>query len=671
MAVLQMQRLNICALKKDRKRVLETIQSMGVLEVSMLPLDEDLEQMDTSGARLSFEKASQLAERALDVLQEYVPVKQSMLSSLKGKDLVEKPRYEQTAAQKEVVLQAANHLLGLQREIAEHRGTIVKLENEAEALVPWLELDIPMNFKGTKSTGFFAGTLPGALTLEQVYEALAGKAPELEAVSIHILSSDRDLTCIAVFCLREQLDKAEAALRSIGFARPAQTVHGIPAEVRQKRLDKAGQLRDKVQELEKQITNYNEKRDELRLVADYYRVRAQKYEVLGQLPQSQKAFFLSGYIPKKAVPAVQKAFAEDDILVEAEELREDEEPPVLLQNNHVSESVEGVLVSFGLPHKREMDPTSIMSFFYIFLFGLMLSDAAYGLIMSVACFVLIKKFPRMSSSMNKAIRMFMYCGLSTLFWGIMFGGYFGDLITVVGRTFFGQEIIVPALWFVPLDDPMKLLVYSLLFGVIHLFTGLALKGYMLLRDGKVFDFFCDVVLWFMMLTGLIILLLPSDIFGSIAQATIVFPEPVNIAGQVLAIAGAAGIVLMSGRSAKNFGVRIALGAYDLYNVSGWLSDVLSYSRLLALGLATGVIASVVNQMGSMAGGGFAGALVFIFAFVVGHTFNMAINILGAYVHTNRLQFVEFFGKFYEGGGRAFHPFHKETKYVDVKEEKKV
>ena len=130
-----------------------------------------------------------------------------------------------------------------------------------------------------------------------------------------------------------------------------------------------------------------------------------------------------------------------------------------------------------------------------------------------------------------------------------------------------------------------------------------------------------------------------------------------------------GIVLMSGRAKKNkWGLRIALGAYDLYNITGWLSDALSYSRLLALGLATGVIASVFNQMGSMLGGGIVGAVIFIIVFLIGHTFNLAINLLGAYVHTCRLQYVEFFGKFYEGGGKAFHPFRSNTKYVDIKEE---
>ena len=211
-----------------------------------------------------------------------------------------------------------------------------------------------------------------------------------------------------------------------------------------------------------------------------------------------------------------------------------------------------------------------------------------------------------------------------------------------------------------------MLLYSMLFGVIHLFTGLALKGYMCIRDHKYMDFICDVVFWYMLLLGLIGILIPSSMFAGIAGKQIVFPATLNAAAKWSAILGAVGIVLFSGRSSKNPALRIALGAYDLYNITGWLSDVLSYSRLLALGLATGVIASVVNQMGSMFGKGVVGAILFVVVFIVGHTLNLAINLLGAYVHTNRLQFVEFFGKFYEGGGRPFEPFQSDTKYVDIK-----
>lgn len=670
MAVLQMQRISICALKKNRKAILEKLQSMGVMEVSQfLEEDEGFQRMDTANARSSFEKAASSVDRALDILQIYAPEKKSMLSSLAGKDLIEQERYRQIIGEKESLLRTANEIQSLDRERAEQKSEILKLENSIESLTPWLPLEVPMDYEGTKHTQMLLGTMPGECALEQIYSAIAEKAPEAQGFEVHIISAGTEGTYLTVFCLREEAHQIEEALRSKGFARPSQVLQQVPAIAKSEMEADINKREQKITEIEQKIAGFGDRRQSLRLLADYYRVRADKYEVLGTLPQTERAFFISGYVPVKYADKLKNALeSRYDCVVDIEELKEDEEAPVLLQNNAFSESAEGILESYGLPAKGEIDPTTIMSVFYVFLFGLMLSDAAYGAIVSIACGVALAKFPRMEAGMKKSLKLFFWCGLSTLFWGVMFGGYFGDLVDVVSRTFFGHQVSIPALWFIPLNDPMKLLIYSMLFGLIHLFTGLGVKGYICIKDQRYMDFFCDVVLWFLFLIGLIVMFLPTDIFASVAGAKINFPPVVNLLGKALTIAGAVGILLMSGRENKNFGLRIALGAYDLYNVTGWLSDVLSYSRLLALGLATGVIAQVVNQMGSMAGNSIFGVILFIAVFIVGHTLNLAINLLGAYVHTNRLQYVEFFGKFYEGGGRLFNPFKENTKYADIKEE---
>lgn len=671
MAVLQMQRISICALKKDRKAILEKIQSMGIMEMSQVAEDEDgFEKMDTISARQSFEKKASLSESALDILDAYAPEKKSMFASLEGKKLVESDQFAKITAKKEEILEKAERIVACNKEIAEHKAESAKLENQIEALVPWLSLDVPMNCKGTGKTAMLLGTMPGETTLESVYEQIQTGEAQTDAVDVEIINSDQDATYLAVLCLKADAGAVEEALRAAGFAKPSQTVHAVPAKETAELKTKIEQLNKKIEEIEEEIKGCAKFREELKVIGDYYRMRAKKYEILGTLPQSQRTFVISGYIPKKAAGAVEKAIGEHyDCVIDIDELKEDEEPPTALQNNAFSSSVEGVLEAYGLPHKGEFDPTTIMSFFYVFFFGMMLSDAAYGAIVAIACFVVLKKYPRMSASMHKSIKLFMFCGLSTIVWGILFSGYFGDAVDVIGRTFFGVEVSVPPLWFAPLNDPMKLLIYSMAFGLVHLFVGLGIKGYMQIKDKQYLDFFCDVVLWFIFLIGLIMMLIPSDIFASIAQVKIVFPPVLNTLAKALSIIGAVGLLLMSGRSSKNPVLRLALGAYDIYNITGWLSDVLSYSRLLALGLATGVIASVVNQMGSMLGGGIVGAIGFAIIFVIGHAMNLSINLLGAYVHTNRLQFVEFFGKFYEGGGRPFEPFETDTKYVDIKEER--
>ena len=645
MAVLQMQRISICALKHDRKAILEKLQSMGMIEMHQVAQDEaGFEKMDTQSAKSSFEKRVQITENALDVLNQYTPEKKSMFASLEGNELIDKKTMEAAAAKQEAVMEVAGLLIADHKKIAEAQAEIVKR--------------------------MLLGTMAAETTLEMIYGKLAEDHPEIEAVDISVISQDKDAVYLSVFCMKDQAADVENTLRTAGFSRPVVSTEQIPAKQKEELEEQIRQIEQTIADIRGEIISYAEDREELKIIGDYYRMRAEKYEVLGTLPQSRRTFIISGYAAKEAIPAIQKGIGDAyDCVIDVEELKEDEEPPVILKNNGFSESVEGVLESYGLPHKGEIDPTAIMSFFYVFFFGMMLSDAAYGAIIAIVCLIVLKKFPRMSAGMRKSMKMFMYCGISTMVWGILFGGYFGDVVDVVSSTFFGKELTIKPLWFAPLNDPMRLLIYSMAFGLVHLFVGLGIKGYMLLKDGKVLDFFCDIVLWYIFLIGLILMLLPSEIFASIAQTKIVFPAALVTLSKALAIIGALGLLLMSGRSSKNPALRLALGAYDIYNITGWLSDVLSYSRLLALGLATGVIASVVNQMGSMLGKSVFGVILFIVVFIVGHAMNLAINLLGAYVHTNRLQFVEFFGKFYEGGGKPFEPFHAETKYVDIKEEK--
>ena len=671
MAIVQMQRINICALKKNRKAILERLQELGAMEIDIQLEDDNLgEKQDVASSRALFERRAQTADQALAILNTYVPEKKGMLDSLAGKPLVEKELFEKAAENQDQYMATASRIVTLDKQIAESKAAVLKVQNQVEALAPWLSLTVPVSYTGTQKTAVLIGTMPNPQDQQSILNLLAGAVPDVEAVDVELVSTDKDFTYLAVICMKQDAGKVEEVLRTGGFSKPSSPVQKIPEEYKKDLEAEIAKAQEQAKQLESELAECAVSRQDLELISDYYRTRAEKYRILGEIPQTASTFAISGYVPAAKADAIVKELSEHyGAAAETEGIKEEEEPPVLLHNNRFSESVEGVLASFGLPAKGEIDPTFFTSIFYVFLFGLMLSDAAYGLIVSLACGIVLLKFPRMETNLRKSVQLFFWCGLSTLFWGVLFGGYFGDALDVISETFFGHKISIPALWFVPLNEPMRMLLYSMLFGVIHLFTGLALKGYMYIRDHKYMDFVCDVIFWYMLLLGLIGLLIPSSMFAGIAGKQIVFPAALNAAAKWSAILGAVGIVLFSGRSSKNPALRIALGAYDLYNITGWLSDVLSYSRLLALGLATGVIASVVNQRGSMGGKSIGGVILFIIVFVIGHVFNMAINLLGAYVHTCRLQYVEFFGKFYEGGGKPFEPFKLKTKYVDLKEEK--
>ncbi len=669
MAVLQMQRISICALKKNRKQILETLQRRGVVEITDIsPQDSVFTKADTSQAKAQFEKNAAIASQALEVLDIYEPLKTSMLDMFAGQAPLSVQDYEAFSNERDEIMRIANLLVSLNKKVAENKAEILKLQAQLDALTPWLGLDLSLRFTGTRATAAFIGSLPDEQTLEAVYTQLAEHAPEISAVHVDLISQSKEQACIMVVCPRADTPAVEEALRAMGFVRPASPAKEPPAE-RKTMLEQSQAEAEKViAAAEKEIRGLAGMRDSLRFMVDYFGTRSEKYDAIGRLAQSRCTFLLSGYIPQRDCAVLEAELSgKFDISIEFETPSEEDDTPTLLKNNYMAQTVEGIVESYSLPGKGEIDPTPIMAIFYYFLFGLMLSDFAYGAMLAIATGVLLVKFKNMDAGLRNTMRMFCYCGISTAVWGIVFSSYFGDVVTVVSKTFFGHEVIIPPLWFTPLDDPMRMLVFCMAVGVIHLFTGLGIQLYQHLKAKRYMDALSKVVFWYMLVGGGILFGLSTEMVVSILQLKFMLSAQTGSVFGWIAVIGAIGIVLTNGDS-RNPLVRFAQGVYELYNVTGYLGDVLSYSRLLALGLATGVIGSVINQMGSMAGGGVIGAILFIVVFLFGHSLNLGINLLGAYVHCNRLQYVEFFGKFYEGGGRKFQPFAPHTKYYKFKED---
>lgn len=668
MAVLQMQRICICALKKDRKRILELIQRMGVVEISdVIPEDSIFHKADVSVSETMLEKNFNTAREALFLLEQLSPEKTSVLDALKGRTVITTEIYDTFNEKYESVLRTAGRIISLGKAIAENKAEILRLQAQAELLSPWKGFDVPLNFAGTKYTGSFIGILPNLWTLDMIYEKLASQNP----LNVEIISSSKDQTCIFVLCLKENVDAVSEVLRTNGFSYPGSQVDKAAKEYLHV-LDKMiSDVLLKIQQSEEEIKSYENLKGDIRLLQDYDSMRIEKYEAIGHLLQSKKVFVLTGFIPKEKGNGLEKILTQEyEVAVDFTDPSEEEEVPILLRNNGFSNPLEATVEAFSPPGKDDVDPTFIMSLFYYMLYGLMLSDAGYGAIMAAGCGVGLLKFKNtLEESMKRTLKMFFFCGVSTVFWGVLFGSYFGDLLDVVTETFFGHKVTIPPLWFFPVNEPMRMLVFSMLLGVIHIFAGLFIKFYVCIRKKDYKALIYDVVFWIVLLTSSIIILLSTKMIKDIFAIDLGISAGVVNVCSVLAIIASVGIILTNGRESRNPLKRFLKGAYALYGISGYLSDVLSYSRLLALGLATGVICNVINKMAGMAAAGIAGVIPFILIVVLGHTLNIGINALGAYVHTNRLQYVEFFGKFYEGGGRKFMPFSVKTKYYKFKEKK--
>ena len=671
MAVMPMQRIGIYALKSRRKPILELIQRRGVVEIHAEKAEDAVfRQTDTAPAKARFENNTSTLQAALEALDKLEPEKKSLLAPLEGRTPIPLSRYEETAGAAGKTLRAASRVNALWKKCADDRAEILRLEAQIRMLEPWSRLDVSMRTTGTASTAAFIGSFPAEYSEEALKAEIARGAPEIDGVAVEVLSAGTQQTCAFLLCHASNGAKLEAFLRSIGFTYPADRSKKPPQARMQDLNARIEKLRAEIDGAEAEIRTYAALRSAMQYTIDYFSMRIEKYDVLGRLWQSPHVFVITGYIPAESAPALEKELTEKfEAYVELETPAEDEDVPVKLKNNAFAAPVEGVLESYSMPGRKEIDPSTLMAVFYYFLFGMMLSDAGYGLLMVIGCGIALAKFKNMEESLRKFLKMFLYCGISTVFWGAMFGSFFGDAVTVIGKTFFNVDIAIPALWFTPLNEPMRLLLFSFLIGVIHLFAGLGAQFYQLARQGLWKDAIFDVVFWYMLVGGGILYLLSMQMFADMVSLGFTLPAAVGTAGAIAAGIGAVGIVLTAGRESRSPFKRLLKGLYGLYGVSSYLSDILSYSRLLALGLATGVIASVFNQMGAMLGNSPAGVAVFVFAFLVGHTLNLGINVLGAYVHTNRLQFVEFFGKFFEGGSRKFNPFSAKTKYFKITEEK--
>lgn len=670
MAVVPMKRVLIAAMRRDRKPILELLQRTGALEIhSSVAQDDVFFHQDMSGARATFESNARLAADAAAILDSYVPGEGGLLSSLEGREQLSLEEYGMLVSRQTATLQDARRILSLEKERKEKEETIPKLESQLVALAPWAGFDLPLNFAGTRTTAAFTGTLPGELTLEQAAAMLQEAGVSLEEQEMQVISASPEQTAIFLVCAKKEQEKVKEALRRLNFVRPIETSVN-PAEDMEELEKEIQTLRSDTDSLKKELCAMADRRRDFHFLQDYFRMRSEKYGVIGELAQSRRVFLVEGYVPAEKCDALEEKIVTGfDAVFETYEPAEEEDVPVLLKNNGFAAPVESVVESYSMPGKGELDPSMLVACFYYILFGLMLSDAAYGLIMVIGCALALHKVPRMEEGMKKTLKMFLYCGISTTICGFLFGSFFGDAVNVIATTFFHRpDISLPAIWFEPIDKPMKMLVFCFVVALVHLFVGLGAKFYMCVKDGKILDGIYDVIFWYLLVGGAVVYLLTMPMFTQMLGLSFTISAEAGKVSGVIAIAAAIGIILTSGRESKSWFKRILKGLYGVYGVTSYLSDILSYSRLLALGLATSVISSVFNKMGSMLGDGVFGVIVFILVFVVGHSLNLAINALGAYVHTNRLTFVEFFGKFYEGGGRKFAPFTEETSYFTVKEE---
>lgn len=685
MAILNMKRIEILGLQKDRKKIIEFVQRQGCVQLDEMQEEgQHFTNLPTQQTVTQLERYESTVDSALEVLNRYTSGKGGLLDSFAPREEMSTTEYLEKSKNVDATLGKCKQLNALYKKIQDSKVEIARAETAIDQVRPWETLDIPSSFKGTADTQAFIGTIAEPLDREGVLTKIVEADPEAQG-EVEIVSADKNQTCLVAICHKDNAKTFEQALRTAGFVAVSDaTKH--PPKVRIERLTKQiEQLGADIAEAEEAIKTYDDSRDDIAFLKDYLTLRTDKYKVLDKVSVDDSVFVISGYIPEtKAEGLKNKLESKFDTAVNLSDVdNESDEVPVAVHNNKLGVTMESITNMYAFPSHKDIDPSFIMTTFYYLLFGLMLGDAGYGLVMTFLCLFVKFKYklePRKRATVNYGLG----CGLSTTFWGAMQNSWFGDLPKWIANGLKSNEptdfISTHHLyWFDPLQNTTRFLLLCFFIGILHLILANCINLYKMSKQGMAFEGFFEVVPILLILVGIIPVI--NSYIGGGALAEIPSTQPIdnmiNAAAPVLyilLIIGAIGVVVGPAivRIKQKSSVGKVLGGlggglYGLYNAaSGYLGDILSYARLLALGLCTGVIASVINQLAATPGGG--NWFLFIIIFIIGHTINLGINLIGAYVHTNRLQYVEFFSKFYEGGGKPFTPLSAQSQSFVFKEE---
>lgn len=653
MSIIKMKKVAVIGLDTVKEELISELMEAGVIQITdqgqRITEEEtwkDLGVKDGDDNKVtSLDAEINRVSLALETLEKYSVEKSPLFKTRRA---MKKAEFAKTLEGREKIYGDIDYILGLNDQIHKLRELVNKKNADLSAINPWVIYDLPLEIDETRYTNINLGVVPSTVDVGKLTERVSEGR---QAVELREIDRDRDLIYLIVITMKDDQEEVMTILKQYGYTpTPFKDFVGTAAVNRERIIKEIEETEARCSQVEKEISTLYKLKYGIECVYDQMVIERDRERVKGRLLKTKRTFNLEGWVPEPAMEVVDKILDRNQCCFAYRDPQDGDEVPVLTQNNSVVYPFESITEMYSLPDYRGVDPTKYFAFFYAMFFGIMLSDAGYGIVIALACFIVLRKFA-LEGMTYKMIKMFFYCGLSTILWGALFGGWFGDFFQVAARVIFGKEITIPALWFNPIEDPTRLLIWSLVFGVIHIFLGMAIKAGMLIKEGKWLDAVFDVFSWYLVILGAAMWLGGSSISEALVKP-----------GMFMAIAGAAILLLTGGRNKKGFG-KVIGGFSSLYDITSYLSDILSYARLLALGLATGVIAQVVNLMGSLAGEGVFGALVLLFAFVVGHTFNLAINALGAFVHSSRLQYIEFFGKFYEDGGEEFEPFRKNTKYV--------
>ncbi|MGH4118720.1 V-type ATP synthase subunit I [Clostridium sp.] len=655
MAIVKMSKFTLFAFESQKETLLDSLHKFeNVQFINLQEFEEEHLQSlvkDSEKDKVSYIEGEQAKVKfALELLLKHAEKEGAIKSLVKGKNLLNYDELE-TLAKKSNYEENYKKIKDKDSELTKMKNEKTKINTEIEALTPWKTLDATFNdLKQLKSSVFLMGSLPKAFkdTFREKFES------EIPYSYLEVISEVKDEINVIVLIYKEYEDEAKEILKQNRFNEITFAYDGTPAQIVLDSNKRLAEITKEEQRINVQIKHDCDYIEDFKVVYEYLSNKHIKATACENFLKTESVVAIEGWVPTDLASELEdvvKAITKEDFYLELKEAsKEDLDVPILLKNNSIVEPFESVTSMYSLPQYSELDPTPLLTPFYMVFFGMMVADIGYGIIMFVAALMALKKF-NLDLGQKKFVKFFLVLSIPTTIAGVVYGSFFGDLIPLISNN----SIIKPEV------DLMMILAISIVLGVFQVYFGLGVKAYMLIKDGKPMDAVYDVLTWYFALTGA---------FLFIGGPLVKLSATVSNMGKWVMIAGMVGLILTQGRESKGLGGKIGGGIYGLYGITGYIGDLVSYSRLMALGLAGGFIASAFNTIIRMLPTPY-NIILGAFIFVGAQMFNLFLSALGAYVHSARLQYVEYFSKFYEGGGKAFKAFKPKNQYVNVKNEMKI
>ena len=636
--IVPMKKLTLAALLEHREAILQALQS--ICAVQLISIGEG-------------EQSSAAAEGRVQRLQSA----EELLKPYAGKvGFGPKPEATRQELEEDIqpALEICAELEGLQRRIAQNGSDTEKRRLQLGSLLPWADMTDPLEtVRSTASLKVMTGTVP-----------VDGVNALMETGALVQLYGGEKERAALVICPNEEYAGIAPSIRATGFQEKGfGDIRGTASENIQRLRTEIEALEAERAQLEARLAAFAPKREEIRRALDGAAIDRDREQSKEALAHTKTAFLLTGWVREDMTEKVRREIEKitDVYYLGFEDPSEGDAVPTVLKNSRLITPYEAVTNLYSLPAYGTIDGTPLMAPFYFIFFGMMLSDTVYGAVLALGAWAFLK-YIKPRGMMENLAKVLLMGGISTIFMGLLFGTCAGVSWPVIFRGT-ALENTFPIID--SSADPIAMLALCAAMGIIQMFYAVFIAAYSCIKHRDWAGAIVDNLSWVFIITGLLLMAAPS----------LGLPAALGTAGKWMAIGFAAVVLLFAGRSKKNVAGRLMSGAGKLYDVTSWLGDVLSYARIFALGLSTGVIGLVLNTLcwdmlfASFKGNPVLMVVGFIIVTVLSvalHAFMMAISTLGCFVHSARLQYVEFFGKFYEAGGKAFKPLRYETKYVNVK-----